>query len=230
MAKIGFNSGAAAKREFGCMPAGEYLFMIVDSELKNSTRTQGAAMLALKMQCLDEGFKGRLMFVNLNIQHPKPDVQRIAESELREICEAVGKGGQMVEDSTVLHNTPMLVKIRVKKDPNGQYEDSNQPSWYKPASTPRSAAGAPGGFRAPVAGATAPGAAAGGFRAPVAQAAGAASAPFAPPAQAQAQAGQQPASQDSTTSMTASPSDQPVAQPAQQQAAGSPPAWMRRAG
>ncbi len=161
MARISFNSSNAPKRDHSVMPVAEYLFSITSSDVKASAKTPGAQHIALEFTCLDEGFKGRKMFTYINIEHPKPDVKRIAEAEFRELVEACGKGGQMITDTSVLHGIPILIKTKIVKDKDGVYEDKAAPVWYKPGNTPRSAAAAPtAGFKPPVA-------AASGFKPPV---------------------------------------------------------------
>lgn len=222
MAKLNFNPQSADKREErGAMPAGEYMFSITESELK-AGRKPGSQVLGLTYTCLQDGFKGRKMWQYLNIVNPSADAQRIAQSELREICEAAGLGNQVLDDSVKLHNVPMLVKIKIEKDDIGQYDDKNKPVAWKPASAAQGAA--PGGFRPPVATPASPAS----FKASVATPAPAAGP--SQPAQAPAQQSLADTAADSTTGTTTSPSEPPAAQPAAEQPAGRPtPPWMKRA-
>ena len=215
MAKIGFNPQSAEKREErGCLPAGEYLAIISASDVTPGKKP-GAQMLKLTYACVGEGFKGRLFWQNLNIVNPSAEAQKIAQSELREICEAVGLGGAMVDDSAMLHNKPMLVRIKIEKSEG--YDDKNVPtSWKPPGATAGMAAG---GFKPPVAGSTAPAA----FKPPVARAAPAAApavqAPKPQVAQTQADiaAEQVAEAQVEATEASAAPA-----------AARATPPWMRK--
>lgn len=149
MAKLNFNPQSADKREErGPMPAGEYLFSITESDVKPGARP-GSQLLKLTYTCLSDGYKGRRMWQNLNLVHPNADAQRIAQSELREICEAVGLGNQVVDDSARLHGVPMWVRIRVEKDDTGRYDDANRPTGWKPANGVGTVPAA-GGFKPPV--------------------------------------------------------------------------------
>lgn len=231
MAKIGFNPQAAEKR--GCLPAGEYLAVISASDVVAGKKA-GSQMLKLTYTCVGEGVKGRLFWQNLNIVNPSAEAQKIAQSELREICEAVGLGAAMVDDSAMLHNKPMLVRIKIEKAEG--YDDKNVPtSWKPPGATAGMAAG---GFKPPVAGAAAPAA----FKPPV-RAAAPAPAPFVPPAQAPAQQSLEAAPSaagPTTTGTTQSPSNEPAeqapevevpaptAEPAAAPAARATPPWMRK--
>lgn len=213
MAKLAFNPQTAEKREErGPMPAGEYLFSITESEIK-AGKKPGVQILGLTYTCLADGYKGRKVWQYLNIVHPtSAEAQRIAQGELREICEAAGLGNQMLDDTVKLHNIPMLVRIKVEKEDG--YDDKNRPTSWKPAGAATGAA--PGGFKPPVAGQGA----AGGFKAPVATPAPAQQqlAP-APEPEAAAAPAAEPAQQEA-----AAPVEPPAAAPA-----GKQPPWMKRA-
>lgn len=127
MAKLNFDPGAADRREApGPMPAGEYLFAITGSDIRPGARP-GSQVLKLTYACLAEGYEGRPMWQHLNLVHPNAEAQRLAHGELREICEAQGRGHQVLDDSARLHGTPMLVRIEVERD------GTNRPTgWRSP--------------------------------------------------------------------------------------------------
>lgn len=228
MAKLGFNPQSAEKREDrGCMPAGDYLAIISASDVV-AGKHPGSQILKLTYSCVGEGFKGRQFWQNLNITNESVKAQEIAQSELREICEAVGLGGTFVDDSAMLHNKPMMVRLKIEIDKGKVYPPKNSPESWKPAGS--SPAAAAGGFKAPVTAA----AAAPAFKPPVAQAA-AAPAYFAQLAAAPApQQELEQESQPSETSTTTSPSDAAEADPevavgaVPAQAARPTPPWMKR--
>lgn len=217
MAKLNFNPQSAEKREErGAMPAGEYLFSITESDVKPG-KTPGSQVLHLTYSCLAEGHKGRKMWDYLTIVHPKSDTQRIAQSALREICEAAGLGNQVLDDTAKLHNIPLLVRIKVEKDDGGAYGDKNRPVGWKPASAAQN--GAQGGFKPPVAGqgAATP------FKAPVAS-------PVAAPAPVQQQL-DQPAGDprpEPEPEQAAAPAPAAVETVAAQPASRPAPPWMKR--
>lgn len=125
------------------LPAGEYRMAITGSEVK-PTSTGSGKMLKIELVVLDEPFKGRKVFDNLNIQNANPEAQRIAHGQLSAICHATGVLQLM--NSFQLHNIPMLVRIAIKQSPG--YDPQNVVKGYKgilaaPGSAPASPAAAP---------------------------------------------------------------------------------------
>lgn len=114
--------------EFTPLPAGEYLVMISDSEVK-ATKTGSGQYLQLSLQVLDAPYKGRLIFDRINIQNQSPTAQEIGQRALSALCHAVGI--LQVNDSAQLHNIPFIVRVSVR--PDQQYGDSNEVKGYKSA-------------------------------------------------------------------------------------------------
>ena len=94
---------------FDPIPAGQYLAMIVASEEKTSSK--GNQFLSLELEVLDGQYKGRKLWVNLNLSHPNPETVKFARAELASICKAVGV--LKPADSVQLHNLPMLITVRL---------------------------------------------------------------------------------------------------------------------
>lgn len=164
MAHFSFDTSTVEKREnnFELLPARNYIMQVIDSQIVPLKPKDGnpSAGDALKLTCevLEEGYKGRRIWVNLNIRHTNSQTEQIAQQHLRKLCEAVGIA--RMSDTAELHNKPFegVVKIRVSKNP--QYQDQNEVVAYKALN---GAAPAPG-FRAPAAnsgGSAAPAAAGG---------------------------------------------------------------------
>lgn len=91
------------------VPSGEYLAIIIDSEIK-PTRNGAGEYLALTHQIIDGEFKGRLVWSNLNIVNANEVAQRIAQQQLSAICHAVGMT-QAISDSELLHNRPLVIRV-----------------------------------------------------------------------------------------------------------------------
>ena len=72
--------------------------------------------LELTLQILEGEFKGRQLWARLNLDNPKPETVKIARGELSAICRAVGV--MTPNDSTDLHNLPMVITVRCKKRPD----------------------------------------------------------------------------------------------------------------
>ena len=137
----GFNAGAiepAAPR--GAIPAGKYKCVIVSSG-EQPTKAMTGTMLKLQMQVIEGPHQGAMVFDQLNINNPSQTAQEIAQRTLSAICRATGV--MMPQDSSDLHNKPLLVTVRVETSKD--YGTQNKVNGYEPC----------GGGAAPVAAAAA---------------------------------------------------------------------------
>ena len=131
MASLNFDATAVAPQDsFEPIPAGDYLAMITDSEMRD-TKAGNGSYLKLTFQIVDGAHKGRLIFENLNLDNPNQTAVEIAQRSLSSICAALGKNS--VHDSSELHMKPMTIKIGIRDGSNG-YDPSNNIKGYKPAS------------------------------------------------------------------------------------------------
>ncbi|HYD02461.1 MAG TPA: DUF669 domain-containing protein [Phycisphaerales bacterium] len=99
---------------FDPVPAGSYLAVITESEMK-PTKSGGGKYLQLTFQVLDGEFKGRLLWARLNLENDNETTVKIARAELSAICRAVGV--MAPRDSCELHNVPLTIKVACKKRP-----------------------------------------------------------------------------------------------------------------
>jgi hypothetical protein len=67
----------------------------------------------------------------LNVKHNNPTAEKIAQEQLRELCDAIGI--VRMTDTVELHNKPVAVRLKIRKDDTGQYEDQNEVVGFKPA-------------------------------------------------------------------------------------------------
>jgi len=105
---------------FDPIPAGQYLAMIVASEEKTSSK--GNQFLSLELEVLDGQYKGRKLWVNLNLSHPNPETVKFARAELASICKAIGV--LKPTDSVQLHNLPMLITVKcVNRKDTGELQN-----------------------------------------------------------------------------------------------------------
>ena len=133
----GFNAGAiepAAPR--GAIPAGKYKCVIVSSG-EQPTKAMTGTMLKLQMQVIEGPHQGQMVFDQLNINNPSQTAQEIAQRTLSAICRATGV--MMPQDSSDLHNKPLLVTVTVETTKD--YGTRNKVNGYEPC----------GGGAAPVA-------------------------------------------------------------------------------
>jgi len=123
----GFNAAnvePAAVR--GAIPAGKYKCVITASEEK-PTRSMTGSMLKLSMQVIEGPQQGSYVFDQLNVNNPSATAQEIAERQLSAICRAVGV--YTPQDSSDLHNKPLIVTVRVET--TEQYGTQNKVSGYE---------------------------------------------------------------------------------------------------
>lgn len=218
MAQLNFDATQVApEMGFETVPAGWYNAMIDQSEMK-PTKDGSGAYLEARFNIIDGQYANRKIFMRLNLRNTNPVAQEIAYKQLSAIAHAVGV--LHVQDSGQLHGLPMKIKVKLRKDTTGHYEDSNEISTIKNINEQvdmgAQAPAAPGGFG----GGAAPGGMPPGFGAP--QGGFQQQAPAqAAPAQA-APAAQQPWQQPAQAAPQQQPAQQPWQQPAPQQAAPQP--------
>lgn len=110
MAVLNFDpSKLEPREEIGAIPTDEYIVMITDSGMKD-TSTPGGQYLELAHTVLDGPFKGRKVWARLNIINPSADTVKYAQYDLEKIAKAVGHVG-VLQDSQQLHNKPHLIRV-----------------------------------------------------------------------------------------------------------------------
>ena len=109
----GFNANQVEpSTEFEAIPAGKYLAMITDSEMK-ATKSGSGSYLLLTFQILEGEYKGRFVWARLNLHNANATAVQIARGELSAICRAVGV--MTPNDSVELHKLPLLITVKCKK-------------------------------------------------------------------------------------------------------------------
>jgi len=98
--------------DFEPIPAGKYLAVITDSEMKQ-TKNGNGSYLELTFQVIDGEYKGRNLWARLNLDNPNETAVKIARGELSAICRAVGV--LTPSDSCELHDLPLVIDVRCKK-------------------------------------------------------------------------------------------------------------------
>jgi hypothetical protein len=117
------------EQAFTPIPPGEYIMMITDSEMRESSR-HGNYFLILTMTVVDGEHKGRKVFDRLNLVNSNPKAVEIATRRLSAICHAAGFLGQLT-DSVMLHNIPVSVVVTIVEDPG--YAPKNEVKGYMSA-------------------------------------------------------------------------------------------------
>ena len=86
----GFNAATVEpSQDFDPIPAGKYLAVITDSEMK-PTKSGTGQYLQLSLQILEGPYKGRYVWARLNLHNPNPTTVKIARQELSAICRGCG--------------------------------------------------------------------------------------------------------------------------------------------
>lgn len=98
--------------DFEAIPAGKYLAVITDSEVKANKSGTGS-YLQLAFQIIEGEYKGRFVWSRLNLDNPNATAVKIARAELSAVCRAVGI--MAPNDSVELHNLPLVISVKCKK-------------------------------------------------------------------------------------------------------------------
>lgn len=106
-----FKAEEHAKTDFSPLPNGTYKAVIKDSQGKTSKA--GHPYLSFTIEVIDGPHKGRLLWGNVNNEHPNETTRRIANGTLRAMVDAVGK--KQISDTSELHNLPLLVEVTQQK-------------------------------------------------------------------------------------------------------------------
>ena len=97
------------------LPAGKYVAVITDSEMKPNKAGTGS-YLQLTIQVTEGDCKGRRVWTRLNLSNPNPRAVDMARAELSAICRAVGV--MAPNDSEELHNLPLVIHVKCRKRPD----------------------------------------------------------------------------------------------------------------
>ena len=131
MSSINFNAAAVAPQQsFAPLPAGSYISQVSSSEIK-PTKAGTGQMLNLTFDVIDGQYKGRKIFGRINIVNQNPEAERIGQSQLSALCHAIGV--MQLNDTQQLHNKPVKIKVRVRVDESGKYDDSNDVTGFEAA-------------------------------------------------------------------------------------------------
>jgi hypothetical protein len=134
--------------DFDPLPAGKYLAVITDSEMKE-TKAGTGEYLNIAFEIIEGEHKGRHIWARLNLHNPNATAVKIARAELSAICRAVGV--MAPRDSVELHNLPLIITVKCKKRRDTDevvneikgYAPKDQPALVAGASTTKSAPSAP---------------------------------------------------------------------------------------
>jgi len=131
MAKLtnAFDSTQVEEQEssFDLLPIGNYPAQITGSEICD-TKAGNGKYIKLEFTIVGAKYSGRKLWSNLNIENKNQVAVQIAQSDLKDICEAVGKS--VISDTEELHGVPMQITVKVNPA-KGDYPASNAIKKYK---------------------------------------------------------------------------------------------------
>lgn len=115
----------AAAPQFSPVPAGVYRVVIIESDTRPNKKGNGSYIM-LNTEIVAGDFKGRRVRDYLNVEHE----QEVTQERAREKWMAVKAAVKVLtpEDTSEVHNIPLLVKVAVKNDP--QYGQQNRIDAY----------------------------------------------------------------------------------------------------
>lgn len=116
--------------DFSPIPADSYMVEIVKSEIKD-TKAGDGKRLVMQAKVMSGDYKGRLLFIGLNIINPNPTAVEMAHKELKSITDAVGKGNSEITDSQMLHAIPFMVDVVIKPATDSWPEQNQIKKYYE---------------------------------------------------------------------------------------------------
>jgi hypothetical protein len=113
MAQFSFNATEVEPSTgYTPIPAGKYLAVITEDEMKDSK--SGGQYLKLTFELIEGEYKGRKLWVNLNLVNSNPKAVEIARADLSAICRAVNV--MQLQDTVQLYNLPLVINVKCKKN------------------------------------------------------------------------------------------------------------------
>ncbi len=131
--------------DFDPLPAGKYLAVITDSEMK-PTKAGTGNYLQLTFELIEGPHKGRKAWARLNLINGNETTVKIAQAELSALCRAVGVLAP--NDSVELHNLPVVITVKCKKRADTG-EITNEVKGYAKKDASQPAAPTPGSQQTP---------------------------------------------------------------------------------
>ncbi len=113
MATLNFNAETVEPNTgFDPIPAGKYLAVITNSEMKPTKQNNGE-YLELTFEIIDGQYKARKVWSRLTLAHPNQQAVTISRGHLSAICRAVGV--LQPNDSCELHDRPLTISVKCSK-------------------------------------------------------------------------------------------------------------------
>lgn len=113
---------------FEPIPAGWYNARITEAEVK-STKAGTGSYIKVRYDITGPTHQGRVIYGNINLSNPNQQAEQIGIQQLGSLARAIGL--EVISDSDQLINSDVQIKLSIKKDTSGQYNDSNDVKGFK---------------------------------------------------------------------------------------------------
>lgn len=113
---------------FEPIPAGWYDARITEAEVK-STKAGNGSYIKIRYDITGPTHQGRVVYGNINLSNPNQQAEQIGIQQLGSLARAIGL--EVISDSDQLINRDVQIKLSIKKDTSGQYNDSNDVKGFK---------------------------------------------------------------------------------------------------
>ena len=122
--KTKFNTkGKDGKKTNSLIPAGEKLLVEVEQSDYVQNRNGDGHIAKFTIGVIKGDYKGRKVFLNLNLDHPNEKAVEMAEAEFVSLIRSCKLTA--VEDTEELHNIPFMIEVGIQASTNKQYDDQN---------------------------------------------------------------------------------------------------------
>jgi hypothetical protein len=115
---------------FELVPIGDYTAEVIEADDKQPSSGDGR-MLALTWKISEGDYEGRQIWETLCYQHSNTQTQDIARRRIKDLCVAFGITEQ-IKDPSVFKFKPVHVRVGVRVDKSGRYDDQNKIMRVKP--------------------------------------------------------------------------------------------------
>jgi hypothetical protein len=125
MADIGpFDPNAKPSEVFEPIPAGKYVALISESDVK-PTKNNTGDLLNLKWVILEGPYERRVVFDRINMRNQNPQAQEIGQRQLASLRQATSVNSP--RDSAEFHNIACIINVKVRPagpDKNGVHREA----------------------------------------------------------------------------------------------------------
>lgn len=131
------SDGTATRTKRGAIPAGDYVAIAIESEVKTTKKGDGK-YCQFKFVIIEGPHKEQYLWTRLNVANPNAVAQRIGNEQLATLCRAVGK--RTIRATEELHQIPLILTVTMESRPpqvdGGDFLMVNEVTGFKPKAKP----------------------------------------------------------------------------------------------